>query len=66
MSVNTDAAVPGTDVVSQRAKFVTAVAVSAAGLFLVRRIPRPLRPPVEILLAASAPVVARQLSQLGL
>ena len=47
------------------ARAVTALAVSTAGLLVLRRIPRPARRPAELLLAASSPWVASYLTQLG-
>ena len=51
---------------STRSKIVTAVAVGTAGFFVVRRLPRPLRPAADLVLAASAASIAEYLTRLGL
>ncbi len=51
---------------SRRAKFLTAAVVGTVGIVFVRRLPRPVRPVADVVLASGAPYMARYLTRIGL
>jgi hypothetical protein len=51
---------------SPAAKLATAALFGVTAIVFVRRIPRPLRPVVDLALASASPWIASYLTQLGL
>jgi hypothetical protein len=51
---------------SRRARLLTAAVVGTVGFVLVRRLPRPVRPVADVMLATGAPYMARYLTRIGI